>query len=91
MFGYFPTYTLGTMTAAQLARTAAADLGDLDELFAAGQMAELLAWLRHKIHRHGAFFTAAELVEKATGRKLEAKDLLADLKRTAAEIYGVTA
>ena len=89
MFGYFPTYTLGTMTAAQLAKAAAAELGDLDELFAAGEMRQLLAWLRSRIHRHGAFHSAAELVEMATGRPLEAKDLLEDLRRNAAENYGI--
>lgn len=89
MFGYFPTYTLGTMTAAQLAKAATAELGDLEELFAQGEMPRLLDWLRRQVHRHGAFHTAAELVEKATGRPLEATDLLADLKRNAAEIYGV--
>jgi carboxypeptidase Taq len=89
MFGYFPTYTLGTMTAAQLAKAAAAELGDLDELFAAGEMSRLLSWLRSNIHRHGAFHSAAELVEKATGRPLEAKDLLEDLRRNAAENYGI--
>lgn len=89
MFGYFPTYTLGTMTAAQLTRAAAAELGDLEALFAAGEMPQLLAWLRRNLHRHGAFHSAAELVELATGRPLEAADLLADLKRNAAEIYGV--
>ena len=89
MFGYFPTYTLGTMTAAQLTRAAAAELGDLEELFAAGEMHRLLAWLRREIHTHGAFHTAAELVEKATGRPLGAVDLLADLRANAAEIYGV--
>lgn len=89
MFGYFPTYTLGTMTAAQLAKAAAAELGDLDELFAAGEMKQLLAWLRDRIHRHGAFHSAAELVEMATGRPLEAKDLLDDLRRNAAENYAI--
>ncbi len=90
MFGYFPTYTLGTMTAAQLARAAEADLGDLNELFAQGEMPKLLGWLRSKIHQHGAFYTAAELVEKATGKPLAATDLVEDLKSNAAEIYGVT-
>ncbi len=89
MFGYFPTYTLGTMTAAQLTRTAAAELGDLEELFARGEMGRLLGWLRRSVHQHAAFYTAAELVEKATGRPLSPADLLADLRQNAAEIYGV--
>ena len=89
MFGYFPTYTLGTMTAAQLQRAAAAALGDLEELFARGEMSVLLQWLREQIHQHGSFLSAAELVEKATGRPLEARDLVEDLRRNAAEIYGV--
>lgn len=91
MFGYFPTYTLGTMLAAQLKRAAAAELGDLEELFARGEMGRLLGWLRQNVHRHGAFYSAAELALKATGRPLSPADLLADLRQNAAEIYGVRA
>lgn len=91
MFGYFPTYTLGTLTAAQLFQQANRDLGDQEAAFSGGELAPLLGWMRHKIHRHGCRFTASELVEQATGRPLAADDLLAYLRSTVAEVYGLGA
>jgi carboxypeptidase Taq len=88
MFGYFPTYTLGNVIAAQLYEAAARDLGDLEGLFAEGEFAPLLDWMRERIHRHGGRYTAAELVERATGKPLSADDLLAYLRRTTEEVYG---
>lgn len=67
LFGYFPTYTLGNMYAAQLISATASELGDLDEQFADGEFNGLLAWLRDRIHRHGQRYTAPALMERATG------------------------
>ncbi|MEM7349719.1 MAG: carboxypeptidase M32 [Acidobacteriota bacterium] len=89
MFGYFPTYTLGTMAAAQLFAAAGRDLGDLEAAFAEGEFKPLLAWLRDKIHRHGSRYTAKELIEQATGKPLAPDDLLAYLRETTEEVYGV--
>lgn len=87
-FGYFPTYTLGNLIAAQLYAAARRELGDLDAAFARGEFQPLHAWLREKIHRHGSFHPAAELVERATGRPLASADYLAQRKADAAEYYG---
>ncbi|NOT32294.1 MAG: carboxypeptidase M32, partial [Planctomycetes bacterium] len=87
-FGYFPTYTLGNLIAAQLYAAARRELGELDTLFARGEFQPLHAWLREKIHRHGSFYPAAELVERATGRPLASADYLAQRKADAAEYYG---
>ena len=89
MFGYFPTYTLGTLTAAQLFAQANRELGDQEAAFARGELAPLLGWMRDKIHRHGSRHTAAELVQMATGRPLAADDLLAYLRSTVGEVYGL--
>ncbi len=89
-FGYFPTYTLGNLINAQLFTAARAALGDLDAMFARGEFAPLLGWLRENVHAHGARYTATELVERATGRPLSAADFLADRAATAASVYGVT-
>ena len=53
LIGYFPTYTLGNLYAAQLFATADAELGDLDAAFAQGDFHGLLDWLREKVHRQG--------------------------------------
>jgi carboxypeptidase Taq len=67
LFGYFPTYTLGNVYAAQLFAAARRDLAGLDSQFARGDFTGLLEWLRERIHRHGQRYTAATLVERATG------------------------
>ncbi|ADR35970.1 carboxypeptidase Taq [Oceanithermus profundus DSM 14977] len=67
MFGYFPSYTLGNVYAAQLFEAARRDLGDLEEAFARGAFAPLLEWLRDRVHRHGRRFPPRQLVERATG------------------------
>jgi carboxypeptidase Taq len=87
--GYFPTYTLGNLYAAQFFDQARKDLGDLDAQFAAGDFSPLLDWLRLNIHRHGRRYTARELVERVTGRPLSAKPLLNHLNAKAADLYGV--
>ncbi len=89
-FGYFPTYTLGTMAAAQLFARAEEVLGDQDAAFAKGEFQPLLDWLRREVHAHGSRFTADELVERATGKPLAADDLLAYLRQTTQEAYGVS-
>ncbi len=88
-FGYFPTYTLGNLINAQLFRAARSELGDLDEAFACGEFAPLLAWLRAKVHRHGSFYAARELVERASGRPLSSADYLAQRRQAVEEVYGV--
>ena len=88
-FGYFPTYTLGNLINAQLFAKAREDLGDLEGQIARGEFAPLLAWLREKIHRHGSRYTAAELVERATGKPLSTDAFLAERRRIAREVYGV--
>ncbi|HEY8667015.1 MAG TPA: carboxypeptidase M32 [Tepidisphaeraceae bacterium] len=87
--GYFPTYTLGNLYAAQFFEQAQHDLGQLDQQFARGQFTPLLAWLREKIHRHGKTFRAGALVQRITGKPLSADPLLRHLRRKAAEVYGV--
>jgi carboxypeptidase Taq len=89
--GYFPTYTLGNLYAAQFFEKAGADLGDLDAQFARGEFAPLLNWLRQNIHRHGKTYRAGELAERVTGKPLSAEPLLRHLRKKAAELYSVTA
>jgi len=87
--GYFPTYTLGNLYAAQFFEQARIDLGDFDAQFAKGEFAPLLGWLRKNIHTHGKRYGAPKLVQKITGKPLSAQPLLAHLKRRASEVYGV--
>jgi carboxypeptidase Taq len=88
-FGYFPTYTLGTLAAVQLYRAAERDLGGLDEVLARGDFAPLLAWLRDKVHRHGSRHRPRELLTRACGEPPSAEPFLAYVEGVAAGVYGV--
>jgi carboxypeptidase Taq len=70
MFGYFPTYTLGSLYAAQLAEAYARE-HPLDDEIRRGEFGGLLKWLRTNIHRVGQRLAAEEIIEKATGKGLE--------------------
>jgi carboxypeptidase Taq len=87
--GYFPTYSLGNLYAAQFFEQARKDLGDLDAMFVRGEFQPLLGWLREKIHKHGKRYTARQLVVRITGRDLDADPLLRHLERKASEFYHV--
>ncbi len=87
--GYFPTYALGNLMSAQLFAQARTDLPDLDTQIAEGHFDDLLAWLRQKIHRHGRTFQAPELMERITGRPLEAAPWLAYVREKFGALYGV--
>jgi carboxypeptidase Taq len=70
VWGYFPTYTLGALIAAQLFEAARAAIPDVLQAIAAGEFAPLLGWLREKVHAKGSLLSTAELVESVTGRPL---------------------
>jgi carboxypeptidase Taq len=69
-FGYFPTYALGNLYAAQFYETAVAQHPAIAEEMSGGRTTALLAWLRENIHQHGKKFTPGELVQRVTGQPL---------------------
>lgn len=89
LIGYFPTYTLGNLYAAQLWDAANQSVSGLDAKMARGEFGELLAWLQTNIHAHGRRFSAAELCERATGKPLSADPLMAHLERRIKPAYGM--
>jgi carboxypeptidase Taq len=89
LIGYFPTYTLGNVYAAQLFAQAQADLGGLDQLFARGDYSGLLGWLRAKVHSHGQRYRSAALIERITGSKPDHRPLIDGLRRKYGELYGI--
>ena len=70
-FGYFPTYTMGAMTAAQLYAAARRADGGMEEALGRGDFAPLFRWLRANIHQRGASLTPTELITQATGKPLD--------------------
>ncbi len=91
LIGYFPTYTLGNLYAAQFWEKINADIPDLQRQISRGRFGDLLTWLRSNIHRHGMRYRAAELCERATGQPLSPDPLLRHLEGRLRPIYGVPA
>ena len=88
-FGYFPTYSLGNLIAAQIWDAAAEALQDLDAQIQGGELAPLRDWLRERLYRHGAKFTPKEMIERLVGGPIDVRPYLRQLRERAAEIYGI--
>jgi carboxypeptidase Taq len=78
--GYFPTYTLGAMTAAQVYHAACEAHPGIPEDISKGNFSTLLAWLRENIHANGRLLSGPDLLTRATGRPLEAAPFKTHLK-----------
>jgi carboxypeptidase Taq len=85
--GYFPTYTLGNLYAAQFFEQAARDLGDLPAMFRQGEFQPLREWLRAHIHTHGRRYPAPELVNRVTGSPLSHDALIGHLRGKFSRLY----
>lgn len=79
--GYFPSYTLGAMIAAQLFDAACRAEAAIMPGIAAGDFAPLLGWLREAIHGQGSLYSSPALIERATGRRLDAAVFKGHLER----------
>ena len=86
--GYFPTYTLGNLYAAQFTNKMKKEL-QLNELVEKGEWGTILSWLRTNIHQYGSLYWPEELVKKVTGEALNPKYFLNYIKDKYSKIYGV--
>lgn len=89
LVGYFPTYTLGNLYAAQFWEKIGRDIPDLEKRISKGNFADLLGWLRHQIHRHGRRYPSADLCRKITGKELSADPLLRHLEGKLRPLYKI--
>ncbi len=89
LIGYFPTYTLGNLYAAQLMEAARTTLTSLDRDISQGNFRPLLDWLRTSIHGFGQCYHPGELVQRACGNALDAKPLVNYLRQKLEPIYGL--
>jgi carboxypeptidase Taq len=69
-FGYFPSYALGCLIAAQLWETMEDEIGSRDADLRRGEVAPIQAWLGERVHRHGRRLDTVPLVVEATGSEL---------------------
>lgn len=89
MFGYFPTYALGNLYAAQFFEAANRAIPNLIERIRRGDLGVLREWLRSNIHRHGRRYRAGELVRQVTGKPLSTEPFLRYIRDKFSPIYGL--
>jgi carboxypeptidase Taq len=89
LFGYFPTYSLGNLYAAQFFAQADQALGGLAAQFARGDFAPLRGWLSANIHQQGQRYTAAEIVERVTASPLSHQALISHLRGKLGALYKI--
>jgi carboxypeptidase Taq len=88
--GYFPTYTLGNLYAAQLFEQAGRELGDLHSMFRRGEFTLLREWLRDKVHSQGRRYPATVLARRVTGESLSHDALIRHLRGKFGPLYDLS-
>lgn len=86
-FGYFPSYALGNMYAAQFQRALRKDIPDLEDLVRRGEFRKIKEWLTEKIYRHGGLKTPGELITGVTGEELNPDYLAQYLTKKFKDVY----
>lgn len=89
LIGYFPTYTLGNLYAAQLMKAMQREFGSVEQIISEGDFPVLLEWLRKHVHAWGRCLEPVELIEKATSESLSADPLLGYLRAKLEPIHGL--
>ena len=88
-FGYFPSYALGFMYAAQWKHAMDQDIPNFDELCERGELAPIKDWLTDKVHQFGALKKPNELIVEGTGEPLSAKYLADYLQNKYTKLYNL--
>ena len=87
LIGYFPTYALGNLYAAQFTQAMEKELGPLSDLVTDDKIGEVLGWLRKNIHRHGRVYLPGDLCRRVSGTDLDPGYFLDYLKTKYSEVY----
>ena len=87
-FGYFATYSIGSIVAAQLYATIEKENVAVNKEVAEGNTTSILNWLRKNVHQYGRQFTSQELCSKITGEPLNTKYLINYATKKYTGIYG---
>ena len=89
MFGYFPSYALGYMYAAQLKASMLKEIPNFDELLENGDYRKITGWLKEHVHQYGKLKTPLEIIKAATGEELNPTYLVEYLKEKYQRIYNL--
>ncbi|MCF6093635.1 carboxypeptidase M32 [Microaerobacter geothermalis] len=89
LIGYFPSYTLGNIYAAQFLQTMKKELENYEDLIASGQFNPLKIWLTQNIYRHGKMLTPSEILLQATGEEADASCFINYLNEKFRGIYQI--
>jgi carboxypeptidase Taq len=89
LFGYFATYTLGNLISVQLWEAFRRAEPARDDQIRRGEFGTLLSWLRTHVHEHGRKYQPQEVVERATGRRIDSAPYLDYLDRKFRTLYGL--
>lgn len=88
-FGYFPSYSLGNLYAAQLEYALHKDIPNYEELIRKGDFAKIVSWMTEKVHKHGKLLSSDEILIQATGESLNSHYLTDYLEQKYRNLYQV--
>ncbi len=89
LIGYFPSYTLGNIYAAQFYYKIKEEINDFDELLGSGQLGEVTDWFIEKIHKRAKLLNPSEIINKVTGEKNNSKYLIKYYQEKYSKIYNI--
>lgn len=89
MFGYFPSYLLGSIYDGMLLDKMNEELGDIDTILAEGRAKEITAWLKEKVHRYGGFREPKEVLMAVCGKEVTAEPLIRYFKEKYTKLYNL--
>lgn len=87
MFGYFPSYLLGSIYDGMFLETLEKELGDIDTILAEGRAKEITKWLHDNIHRYGSFREPKEVLMAVCGKEADSKPLMKYFKEKYTQLY----
>jgi carboxypeptidase Taq len=88
LYGYFPSYALGNIYSGQILARIKEDIQDWRSQLAQGNLKNVKGWLGKNVHGLGDLYDPAELIEKMTGKKLDAKPYFEYLEEKYSALYG---
>lgn len=87
MFGYFPTYLLGSIYDGMFLEKIEEELGDIDTILAEGRIKEITSWLNENVHKYGSYREPMQVISQVCGKELSVKPLIKYFKEKYTRVY----